>query len=241
MSSRVMIEQFKGTVYEQGYGTVAKRVMRDKTLSVGAKALYSYLCSFAWGKYESYPTVNSITNDMGISEKTFSRYRNEIVESGYVTVEFRNIRGQNRNVYILNSTPVKSSGVEKMTPSKNDPVQNDPPNNKRNTLQEKKKDLQEKKGTNEKIILDFIDSCNGSDKLKNKFRELIGYRKKIKKMYKTTTPLESLLKDLEKKIYTDEQNLMDCIDISIKNEYQGIFPNKKNAKKEDKFRRFEEL
>ena len=141
----IEIEQFKGTIYENGYGTVSKFVMQNKNISIGAKALYSYICSYAWGKNESYPTVQSITNDLCISEKTFSKYRKELEESGFITVTFKNVKGINRNVYTLNFTPVKSSGEKKMTPSKNDPVKNLPPNNKRNTLQEKKKDIEEKK------------------------------------------------------------------------------------------------
>ena len=34
----IHIEQFKGTIYEKGYENVAKLVMVDKTISIGAKA-----------------------------------------------------------------------------------------------------------------------------------------------------------------------------------------------------------
>lgn len=141
----IEIEQFKGTVYENGYGTVAKSVMQSKRISIGAKALYSYICSYAWGKNESYPTVQSITEDLGISEKTFSKYRKELEEAGFITVTFKNVKGINRNVYTLNSTPVKSSGEKNFTPSKSYPVKNYGGNNKRNTSQDKKEVVEEKK------------------------------------------------------------------------------------------------
>ena len=140
MESPIKIEQFKGTVYEKGYGIVAKLAMQDKALSVGAKGLYAYLCSYAWGKDESYPTVDSITNDLGISEQTFRRYKKELEGKGYITVNFRNMGGTNRNVYTINNSP-----REKVTVLKNHGVKNDNPNNKRNTLQEKKNNLQEEK------------------------------------------------------------------------------------------------
>ena len=242
----IAIEQFKGTIYEHGYGTVPKKIMQDKKISVGGKALYAYLCSYAWGKNESFPTVNSILDDLGISEKTFSRYRTEIVEAGYITVEFRNVQGRNRNVYILNTTPVKSSGVEKMTPSKNDPLQNSTPNNRRNTLQDKKGSFQENKGckTNEQKIRDFINESEVSENLKAAFHKFIDYRKDIKKMYNTERPIKSLINDLIIGEYTSEEHLIKCIDKAIEKEYQGVFPSyvKETGKqKDDKFRRFMDL
>ena len=224
MQTQVMVEQFKGTIYEQGWGMLSKRVMQDKNLTVGAKALYAYLCSYAWGKSECYPTVGSIMEDLGIADKTFTRYRNELQQSGYVTVEFRNVRGQNRNVYLLNSTPVKMSPPSKKTPSKNDPVQNDPPNNKRNTSQDKKDSSQEEKATAEKKIRDYINTLEISEELRAKFHEYINYRKEIKRMFKTIKPIKALVDDVKTNVYTSEKNLIECMNIAMKNEYQGVFP-----------------
>lgn len=140
----IEIEQFKGTIYENGYGTVAKAVMKNKKISIGSKALYAYLCSYAWGKNESYPTVGLITSDLGISERSFSKYRRELEESGYITVDFRSVKGQNRNVYILNSTPEIFSGEKKIPPSKNVDLKKLGGNNKRNTFKDKKGNLMEK-------------------------------------------------------------------------------------------------
>ena len=242
----IAIEQLKGTIYEHGYGTVPKKIMQDKKISVGGKALYAYLCSYAWGKNESFPTVNSILDDLGISEKTFSRYRTEIVEAGYITVEFRNMQGQNRNVYILNTTPVKSSGVEKMTPSKNDPVKNSTPNNRRNTSQDKKLSSQENKGrkTNEQNIRDFINESDVSENLKAAFHGYIDYRKEVKKMFKTVRPIKALINDLLIGEYSSEEHLINCINNAIEKEYQGVFPTYvkgSESKKDNKFRRFMNL
>ena len=60
----IEIEQFKGTIYENGYGTVAKAVMKNKKISIGSKALYAYLCSYAWGKNESYPISEQIHDEI---------------------------------------------------------------------------------------------------------------------------------------------------------------------------------
>ena len=245
----IAIEQFKGTIYEHGYGTVPKKIMQDKKISVGGKALYAYLCSYAWGKTESFPTVQSITDDLGITEKTFARYRRELEESGYITIEFRYINGKNRNVYLLNTNPELFTGVKKTTPVKTTPVKNDPrkndtPNNRRNTLQDKK-GIQENKGrkTNEQKIRDFINESDVSENLKTAFHEYIDYRKDVKKMYKTEKPIKALINDLLSEEYTSEDHLIKCIKKAIDKEYQGVFPTlvKEIGNKKDKFDILKEL
>ena len=74
----IHIEQFKGENENEGYENVAKLVMVDNTISIGAKALYSYLCSYAFGKDEAYPTVERIMQELNISENSFRRYRKEL-------------------------------------------------------------------------------------------------------------------------------------------------------------------
>ena len=39
--------QFEGTIYENGYGLLAQKVMRDKDLPKQSKLIYAYMCSFA--------------------------------------------------------------------------------------------------------------------------------------------------------------------------------------------------
>ncbi len=114
----IHIEQFKDTIYEKGYGNVAKLVMVDKTISIGAKALYSYLCSYAFGKGEAYPTVERIMQELNISENSFRRYRKELEDKGYITIEFRNIKGTNRNVYKINNSVEQKKEPQNLTPSK---------------------------------------------------------------------------------------------------------------------------
>ena len=112
----IHIEQFKGTIYEKGYGNVAKLVMVDNTISIGAKALYSYLCSYAFGKDEAYPTVERIMQELNISENSFRRYRKELEDKSYITVEFKNIKGTNRNVYKINNSIEQKKEPQNLVP-----------------------------------------------------------------------------------------------------------------------------
>lgn len=76
----------KTSIFSKGYGSVARWVMRDKTLSVGARCLYSYLATFAGSEGMCYPSRDVITNELKINKDTFTKYLRELKESGYIVV-----------------------------------------------------------------------------------------------------------------------------------------------------------
>ncbi len=103
-----IVVQFEGTVYENGYGQIAKKVMTDKTLHIYAKAIYSYLVSFAGSKDESFPSVSRMMQDLGIkSEDTLYKYRNQLVKAGYITIKHgERLQGKfYNNIYKINTIP----------------------------------------------------------------------------------------------------------------------------------------
>ncbi|WP_333860767.1 helix-turn-helix domain-containing protein [Clostridium sp.] len=103
--------QFKGTVYEDGYGIVAKRVMRDNEISIGAKCLYAYLCTFIdtkAGNTNSFPGRNKICFDLKISKDTFGKYRKELEAKGYLIVTQKKEDKSKKfahNVYSIETIP----------------------------------------------------------------------------------------------------------------------------------------
>ncbi|MCL6453713.1 MAG: helix-turn-helix domain-containing protein [Alicyclobacillus sp.] len=102
-----MVVQFRGTIYERGYGTIAQKVMRDKTLHPYAKVIYAYLVSFAGQDGSAFPSVNLMMRELGIkSEDTFYKYRKQLTDAGYITIEKGNPDGgkfQN-NIYVIETT-----------------------------------------------------------------------------------------------------------------------------------------
>jgi|LFRM01.1.fsa_nt_gb DnaD/phage-associated family protein len=91
----------------RGFGTIPKIVMQDRRISVGAKALYAYLCSFTGSGNTAFPGVKKICLDLCITDKTFRSYRAELEKHGYIEVE--QIRGAggkfNRNIYTIIQFP----------------------------------------------------------------------------------------------------------------------------------------
>ena len=59
-------------------------VMRNKNLSPEAKAIYAYLCSFAGNKETCHPSVNIMSQELGMSKGRLSKYMKELIACGVV-------------------------------------------------------------------------------------------------------------------------------------------------------------
>ena len=78
-----------------GYGLVFKRVMKDRSISIEAKALYSYLSAYAGANESAFPSVDLIKHELGIGKHRFLRAKNELIDNGYLMVD----RKQSKNIY----------------------------------------------------------------------------------------------------------------------------------------------
>ena len=86
-----------------GYGLVKRNIMRAKDISIEAKAIYSYLCSFAGTGTKAYPLVNTILEELNISKTRYYKYLNELQEKGIISIEkVKTESGMMRNIYTLN-------------------------------------------------------------------------------------------------------------------------------------------
>ncbi|MDK7234232.1 helix-turn-helix domain-containing protein [Staphylococcus haemolyticus] len=104
-----MSDKVKTTI--TGYGLVFKRVMKDKNISVEAKALYSYLSAYAGADESAFPSVDLIKHELGIGKHRFLRAKNELIDNGYLTVDrkqTKNIYGS--NLYTLFHSPRQADG-----------------------------------------------------------------------------------------------------------------------------------
>jgi uncharacterized phage protein (TIGR02220 family) len=89
----------------QGYGIIPKKVMRDENLSIEAKAIYSYLCSFCGHGDTAFPSISLMCHDLGISDTRFLKHRKQLIDFGYIKVtRNRKEQGFSNNVYKLPSS-----------------------------------------------------------------------------------------------------------------------------------------
>ncbi|NBH30560.1 conserved phage C-terminal domain-containing protein [Staphylococcus warneri] len=109
-----------------GYGLVFKNVMKDTNVDIEAKALYSYLSSYAGSNETAFPSVSLICHELKISEKRFQKYRKQLEDNGYLFVDReRTDNGFSKNIYTINHNSVSSHFVPVQNlPERNLPVEN---------------------------------------------------------------------------------------------------------------------
>lgn len=112
-----------------GYGLVFKRVMKDTNIDIEAKALYSYLSAYAGSSETAFPGVSLICHELNISDKRFKKYRKQLEDNGYLSVDReRTNNGFSKNIYTIEHNPVSGSFVPvqnftgRIVPGQNDPT-----------------------------------------------------------------------------------------------------------------------
>ena len=100
-------------VLSMGYGIIPKLVMKDACLTIEAKAIYSYLCSYAGGGDTAFPSVELICNDLGISQNRYLKHRKHLIEKGYITIKReRKEKGWSNNIYtISHAVHIQNVGI----------------------------------------------------------------------------------------------------------------------------------
>lgn len=106
--------QFEGTIYENGYGLIAQKVMRDRDLHPTAKSIYAYLCSFAGvskdGERTAFPGVSLMMSELNIkTEDTYYKYRKQLLQKGYIKIDqMRRERSKfHNNIYKIVAVPIE--------------------------------------------------------------------------------------------------------------------------------------
>lgn len=99
-----------------GYGVIPKLVMKAQNLSVGAKAVYAYIASYAGQGDTAFPSRKAMCADLNIENNTLGKYLNELTKGHYLVIEKRRTEKgvfQN-NVYRLTTDPcIKSPYMDK--------------------------------------------------------------------------------------------------------------------------------
>src|SRR5690625_2858281 len=100
-------------ILSKGYGIIPKLVAQDTKLTPEAKAIYSYLCSYAGAGQTAFPSVSLMVHHLDMSENRFYKHRKYLVDRGYVSIErLRTDNGFSKNIYTLNqSVPLQNEGI----------------------------------------------------------------------------------------------------------------------------------
>jgi len=98
--SDVLVVQGRMTL---GYGIIPKLPMQDTRLTIEAKAIYSYICSYAGAGSASFPSRDKMLADLQISKDRFYKHFDLLKKHGYIEVSKSNGRDGKfaNNIYTL--------------------------------------------------------------------------------------------------------------------------------------------
>ncbi|NLF76926.1 MAG: helix-turn-helix domain-containing protein [Chloroflexi bacterium] len=103
---RIILEGFD-PISAHGFTQVPNVVLRDTSLSPGAKLCYALLLSYAWQKDSCFPGQEALAKDAGTSRRSIVRFMKELEQSGYLEKKRRGLG--KTNVYTLHSRVEKST------------------------------------------------------------------------------------------------------------------------------------
>ena len=106
----------------KGFGLVPKYVMMDKDLTLEAKTIYAYFCSYAGQGDCAFPLVGTITGHLKVNKDTYYKHLKMLCQQGYLMIsQERNKSGIfARNIYTIVSNPKKFSDIQEHTDPKKD-------------------------------------------------------------------------------------------------------------------------
>ena len=97
-----------------GFTQVPNFILRDGTLSLGAKVAYSMFLHFAWNNDSCFPGQDRLAQHMGMSVSRVNEYIKELEAAGLVDITRR---GQGKtNLYRVHFA-VKNKGIRKLRKS----------------------------------------------------------------------------------------------------------------------------
>ena len=92
----------------KGFGNLPKVVMFDLDLTIEAKAIYAYFCSFAGRGSTAFPGRDKILFDLQVGKNSYYRHFKLLTGQGYILVKQRMVNNlKSQNLYSLVSSPKK--------------------------------------------------------------------------------------------------------------------------------------
>ena len=205
-----------------GFGTIPKSVMQSQEISIKAKAVYAYFCSFTGAGDSCFPSRNKICTDLEISKDSLTKYIRELREAGLLKIEQEKSDGRFlRNVYTLtdakntvSENTVSENSVSEKLATKNNSIKNNSIKNNSNKKKERKT------GGYDEILSSISDET-----LRELYLEYIKMRKLIKSPM-TDRALQMLINKVEA-LETDIERQKKLLEVAIMNNWKSVYPLEK--------------
>lgn len=244
-------------INSNGFGIIAKLVMQDRNLSLGAKGVYAYFCSYAGAGNICFPSRKKMCYDLGISQDTLGKYLKELIKSSYVSCEQIKENGKfSHNVYTINTqiplpklplpkiSVSENFGTENLDTNNNNYKNNNYYNNNNNTYrnENEKFNVESLKGNQNKeaeklplynqsqedSVKSKIKSLDESEKIKKLIWQVVITNRHYMHRPITNEVLRILLDNLQKYSNGNEQLKIEILETATSAGYTTIYPLKNN-------------
>lgn len=101
-------------MFKAGFASLPYMVMRDTTLSLGARMTYAFLLMYAWQEGSTFAGQAKMAADMGVSERHLRRFLTELKDHGYIAIERQDKRYN--NTYTLLDKPLTKLKAKPKSP-----------------------------------------------------------------------------------------------------------------------------
>ena len=208
-------------IMEKGYGFIPKIIMKDKELTIEAKAIYAYLSSYTGAGNTAYPSISLMCGDLQISERRFYKHRKLLIDKGYIVIEKkRNEGGWENNVYKLPFKPYRQNVSIQNVSIQNVSIQND--STKSNSLKSNSiKSNSIYRGVDKKLV-PLIDEYSPNDDIKELLIDFIKHRKNIKSPM-SDRALKILLTKLDELGGNDDGLKIRMLETAILNGWKSVY------------------
>ena len=105
----------KSGVNCKGYGILFKYPMLDPALTIEAKGIYCYICSYAGSDATAFPGRDKIRDDLQMCKDAYYKHYQLLLDNDYIRVEQKNQGGSShgflKNIYEIVESPAKFSAA----------------------------------------------------------------------------------------------------------------------------------
>lgn len=91
---------------KHGFTQLPRYILKDKTLTFGARLTYAVLLSYAWQEDSCFPGQSRMAKDLGTTDRSMRRFLIELKQAGYIDWRQQGL-GKTNIYYILDYQPLK--------------------------------------------------------------------------------------------------------------------------------------
>jgi hypothetical protein len=91
---------------KQGFTQLPRYILKDKTLTFGARLTYAVLLSYAWQEDSCFPGQARMADDLGSTDRSIRRFLLELKGAGYIDWNQQGL-GKTNVYFILDYQPFK--------------------------------------------------------------------------------------------------------------------------------------